>query len=60
MRFAIEAGCVPGAIKLLRRGFADRTKEGPGQRSILIHFLVRPASEDVSQRQSNQQGDASG
>jgi len=35
MRFAIEAGCVPGAIKLLRWGFADRAKEGPGQRSIL-------------------------
>src|SRR4029077_1368466 len=35
IRFAIEAGCVPGAIKLLHRGLADRPKEGPGQRSIL-------------------------
>ena len=32
---AIEADCVPGADKLLRWGFADRAKEGPGQRSIL-------------------------
>jgi hypothetical protein len=30
MRFAIEAGCVPGAIKLLRWGFADWAKEGHG------------------------------
>jgi hypothetical protein len=35
IRFAIEAGCVPGTIKLLHCGFADRAKEGPGQRSIL-------------------------
>jgi hypothetical protein len=27
---AIEAGCVPGAIKLLRWGFAERAKEGHG------------------------------
>jgi hypothetical protein len=33
MRFAIEAGCVPGTIKLLHCGLADRAKEGPGQRS---------------------------
>jgi hypothetical protein len=35
MRCASVAGCVPGAIKLLHCGFADRAKEGPGQRSIL-------------------------
>ena len=30
IRFAIEAGCVPGTIKLLRNGFAERAKEGHG------------------------------
>ena len=37
---ASVAGCVPGTIKLLHCGLADWAKEGPGQRSILIHFLV--------------------
>jgi hypothetical protein len=46
MRCASVAGCVPGAIKLLHCGFADRAKEGPGQRSILIHFLAN--ARDVS------------
>jgi len=41
MRFTIEPVCVPGTIKLMHCGLADRAKEGPGQRSILIHFLVK-------------------
>ena len=39
MRFTIEPVCVPGTIKLMHCGLADRAKEGPGQRSILIHFI---------------------
>jgi hypothetical protein len=46
IRFAIEPGCVGSTIKLLHRGFADWTKERPGQRSILIHFLAN--ARDVS------------
>jgi hypothetical protein len=29
----MEAGCIAGTIKLFCSGFADRAKEGPGQRS---------------------------
>jgi len=36
MRCASVSGCVPGTIKLLHCGLADRAKERPGQRSILI------------------------
>ena len=37
---AIEASCITSTVKLLRWGFADWAKEGHGQRSVLIHFLV--------------------
>ena len=47
MRCASVAGCVPGAIKLLHCGFADRAKEGPGQRSILYSILSSPPRHDT-------------
>jgi hypothetical protein len=40
VRCASVSGCIPSTIKLLHCGLADRAKEGSGQRSILIHFLV--------------------
>ena len=39
MRFTIEPVCVPGTIKLMHCGLADRAKEGPWQRSILNQLL---------------------
>jgi hypothetical protein len=48
MRCASVAGCVPGAIEaLLHCGFADRAKEGPGQRSILYSLLSSPPRHDT-------------
>jgi hypothetical protein len=40
VRCASVSGRIPGTIKLLHCGLADRAKEGSGQRSILIHFPV--------------------
>src|SRR5215472_4976102 len=44
IHFAIEAGCVPSTIKLLRNGFADWAKEGYFEAHLLGPFaLARPA-----------------
>ena len=36
IRFAIEACCIAGTIKLLRNGFAERAKEGHGYANTSI------------------------
>ena len=49
MRCASVAGCVPGTIKLLHCGLADRAKERPGQRSILTNGSRLTASDFAPQ-----------
>jgi hypothetical protein len=49
IHFAIEAGCVPSTIKLLRNGFADWAKEGHFEAHLLGPFALARSARVIRQ-----------